>query len=207
MEQRPGGVDERCQEGMVEINTDDHAVARPAGILGDSGAIGNQGAFAILPLGQPAHGWVSILETGDGRDPRRIGQIAGGTDCGDEIAFVDKICPGGQGRVKKDEIGEAVGNIMDGLEASIVNFAVFDLGGNLGICIAAGAAAPIMITNRRIGFEAVSCIILTGGGVTNSLAGHILDREPGGKQERKIDDPENDHQENWKSQGKLNRSL
>ena len=86
------------------------------------------------------------------------------------------------GRVNKQKITEPIGHVMGGFQTGIVYFKVFKDQGLVRIRVAAAAvSAAIVISNNYIRFSAVGNVILACRGVAHSLAGNILDEQPGRK--------------------------
>jgi hypothetical protein len=79
-----------------------------------------------------------------------------------------------------------IGDIMNGLDSRIITIRSID---------------------RTIPVFTISLVICSGNGISDGLPGHILDQQPGRKQEREIDDGEQQHQQDRQSQRELNDAL
>lgn len=98
------------------------------------------------------------------------------------------------GAIVKHEDFPIVGYIVDRQEARCIYHS-----GIFAIIAGSVVVAGVIRTMRFL--------VLTGGRVTHGLASYILHREPGAKQDREIDDPENDHHQDREGKGKLHCGL
>ncbi len=94
------------------------------------------------------------------------------------------------GIIKKCQ-GRAECHIIDGVQAGIINFS------NTVVAIAAGICAAISAIGREVGCSAISRIVLPGGGITHGAASHVLNHQPGRKQEGGVNNQKDQDQEQW----------
>lgn len=92
------------------------------------------------------------------------------------------------GIIKKCQ-GRAECHIIDGVQTGIIDFS------NAVVAIASGISTAISAIGREVGCSAICRIILPGGGITHGAASHVLDHQPGRKQEGCINNQKDQDQE------------
>ena len=221
-------LQERRDKGVVEIHHHHHGVARATGVFHRVGR-GRPVPGIAVAIGAGAG---FTLDRFIVRIGIRRGGGAAGADCYLQKARLGTSGnPGGdirillvQVRAGRQQTGQIpLGLVVDGRDARIVlhgfilgrlltgsNDFIGDegrvhLAGDRGNRIILGIIDGTMIIWISIG--TVGRVVTASGGITDGLAGDVLDQQPGRKQQREINDGEQQHQQDRGSQRKLDHAL
>jgi len=221
-------LQERRDKGVVEIHHHNHGVARATGVFH---RVGRGSPIPRIAIAKGAGAGFTLDCFRVRVRIRRRGGAAGADRYLQKARLGVCGSPGGdirillvQVRAGRQQAGQiTLGLVVDGRDARIVlhgfiqgslltgsNGIIGDegrvyLAGNRGNRIILGIIFGTMIIWISIG--TVGRVVTARGGITDSLAGDVLDQQPSREQQREINNGEQQHQQDRGGQRKLDHAL